>query len=56
MFSWLSNNFGTIIVCIILTITVALIIVKMIKDRKSGKHSCGCDCANCSACNCSGRH
>ena len=49
MLSWLTENLGTIIVSLILIAVVALIIVKMAKDRKNGKStgSCGCGCEHC---------
>lgn len=47
MLSWLSENLATIIICIVLAAIVALIIVKLIKDKKKGKKSCGCGCSNC---------
>ena len=47
MFAWLSANIGTIIVCVILAIIVAAIIVKLRKDKKQGKPTCGCNCAHC---------
>lgn len=31
-------------------LAVAAIIWKMVKDKKTGKSTCGCDCANCSGC------
>ena len=45
--TWLMNNLSTIIVCIVLIAVVVLIINKMIKDKKKGKSSCGCNCAHC---------
>lgn len=47
MLLWLEANLGTIVVSIVLIAIVSLILVKSIKDRKSGKSSCGCDCASC---------
>lgn len=47
MFNFLKANIGTIIVVLILVIIIIMIIRKMIKDKKQGKTSCGCDCANC---------
>lgn len=41
---------GTIIVLIGLGVIVALIIRVMIKDKKSGKSSCGGDCSRCKGC------
>ena len=47
MLAWLAENLGTIIVSLILIAVVSLIVVKMIKDKKSGKGSCGCGCEHC---------
>lgn len=49
MLAWFTENLGTIIVTLILVAIVALIIAKMIRDRKSGKGtgSCGCGCEHC---------
>ena len=38
---------ATIIISLVLVAAVAGIIVKMVKDKKAGKSSCGCGCANC---------
>ena len=48
MILWLSENLPTVIVCIILAAIITLVIIKMIKDRKKGKSSCGMNCSNCS--------
>ena len=40
-------NIATIIVLMILIAIVALIIGKMIKDKRAGKSSCGCNCGHC---------
>lgn len=47
MFDWIVENLATIIVSLILIALVATVIVKLIKDKKNGKSSCGCGCANC---------
>ncbi len=47
MWIWLQNNIGTVVVCAVLVLIFAAIAVKMIKDRKQGKPSCGCGCAGC---------
>ena len=47
MLAWLSQNAATIIICAVLIAVVAGIIVSMVKNRKKGKSSCGCGCANC---------
>ena len=47
MLTFLANNIGTIIVLAVIAVVVALIIVKMRRDKKRGKNSCGADCACC---------
>ena len=44
---WLKQNLGTIVVSLVLVAIVVLIIAKMVRDKKNGKSSCGCGCANC---------
>ncbi|MBE5773087.1 MAG: FeoB-associated Cys-rich membrane protein [Clostridiales bacterium] len=41
---------ATVIVSGIVLLVVALVIRSMIKDKKSGKHSCGGNCASCRGC------
>ncbi|MCM1314837.1 MAG: FeoB-associated Cys-rich membrane protein [Prevotella sp.] len=38
---------GTVITALVLLVVIALIIANMIKDKKSGKSSCGCGCEHC---------
>lgn len=47
MFAWLTENIGTIIICAVLFTVVTAIIVSMVKNKKKGKTSCGCGCADC---------
>lgn len=47
MLAWLSENLGTIIVSLILIAVVSTVIVKMVKDKKHRKSSCGCGCEYC---------
>ena len=47
--AWLTDNLATIVVSLILIAIVALIIRKQIRDRLSGKSSCGCGCENCAS-------
>ncbi len=47
MLAWLTANIGNIVVSLILICIVTAIIVKMIKDKKQGKGSCGCGCEHC---------
>ncbi len=54
MLTWLALNWGTILICAVLIAIVVAIIVKMRKDKKAGKSSCGGNCkaceGGCSAC------
>lgn len=54
MLQWFSENLATIIVCAVLALVTVLIVVKLVRDRKSGKASCGGSCAGCP--NCGGCH
>lgn len=47
MLTWISENIATIIICVLLLAVVAAVIGKMVRDKKKGKSSCGCGCANC---------
>ncbi len=47
MLNWLAANAASIIVSIILAVLVIAIIVKLIRDKRNGKSSCGCGCTNC---------
>ncbi len=44
---WLSANFGTIVVGLVVLAVVALVIALMARDKKQSKSSCGCSCASC---------
>ncbi len=41
---------GDFIVIAVLAAIVGIILYGMIKDRKSGKSACGCDCSKCGKC------
>ncbi len=47
--SFISENLSTIIITLIIAVIFFSIIVKGIKNRKNGKHSCGCGCNGCAA-------
>ena len=48
MLEWLGQNGATIVVGAIVFGIIAMIIYKMIKDKKSGKKGCSCGCGGCS--------
>ncbi|MCI6908510.1 MAG: FeoB-associated Cys-rich membrane protein [Clostridiaceae bacterium] len=47
MLAWLSGNLAAILICAALIAVVAAIVAGLIRDKKRGKSSCGCGCANC---------
>ena len=47
MLAWLSNNIATVIISLVLAVIVALIIFSLVKNKKKGESSCGCNCAHC---------
>ena len=47
MLSKIVPNIATIIVLAVLIAVVALIIKKLVNDKRMGKSSCGCGCAHC---------
>jgi len=53
--TFLSENYGTIIVCVVLAAVVAGIVAKMVRDKRRGKCIGGCSgCAQSSNCGESG--
>ena len=50
MLAWLSQNIATILICLVLTLIVGGAIAVIIRDRKKGRSSCGCDCGSCPGC------
>lgn len=47
MFDWIWANIGTIAISALLLIAVIAVILNQIKNKKSGKSSCGCGCSSC---------
>ena len=47
MLDWITENLSTIVVSLILVLVVAAIIRKLVRDKKKGKSSCGCNFAHC---------
>ena len=47
MLSWLQENIGSVVVVLILLGVVALIVRRMVLDKKAGKHICGGSCGSC---------
>ncbi|MBP5491813.1 MAG: FeoB-associated Cys-rich membrane protein [Clostridiales bacterium] len=47
--NWILENLGTIVISAVLLLIVALVVFTMIRNKKRGKSTCGCGCANCAA-------
>lgn len=50
MLEFIQQNAGSIAVGTMLLAVVVVIVVNMIRDKRSGKSSCGGDCAHCGGC------
>lgn len=49
MLAFLAENLATMIVGLVLAAVVVLIIVKLRKDKKSGKSNCAGGCTHCAS-------
>ena len=49
MWNWITDNIGTILICLVLIAIVSAIIISMVKKKKAGK-SMVCSCGNCKTC------
>ena len=47
MLDWLYSNMTNILVIAAVIGIVTLAVISMIRDKKAGKSSCGCNCAKC---------
>lgn len=47
MLQWLAENLGTIIISAVLLAAAVSICVYLIRQKRTGKSSCGCNCAHC---------
>ena len=53
MLTWLDTNLGSILAMLVLLAVVALIVRRLILDKRAGKHICGGSCGSCGG-SCSG--
>ena len=47
MFAWIAQNLGTILISAVLLVIVIAIVRYLIRQKKQGRSSCGCNCAHC---------
>ena len=47
MLAWIAQNLGTILISAVLLVIVIAIVRYLIRQKKQGRSSCGCNCAHC---------
>lgn len=47
MLAWLSENLWTIVLSALMLVVVISISHSLIRQKRAGKSSCGCNCAHC---------
>jgi|GEM_PF-316335 len=47
MLDFIVDNLGTILITVVLVTILAAIVVKLVRDKRKGKSSCGGNCAHC---------
>ena len=47
MLNFLAENWGSLLIGLVIAVIVVLIAVKLCRDRKKGRTSCGCGCDHC---------
>lgn len=47
MLQFFLNNWGTMLVGIVLITVLVLIVIKLYRNKKKGKTACGCGCEHC---------
>ncbi len=47
MLAWLRENAGTLAVLLVLILILAAIVAYLIREKRSGRSSCGNNCAGC---------
>ncbi len=50
MLDFLLENWGTLLVGLLILAAVSGVIIKMVRDKRQGKASCSCGCGGCSGC------
>lgn len=50
MLTWLSANLSTLLISLVLFAVVISIVRYLIRQKKQGKHTCGCGGGGCAGC------
>jgi hypothetical protein len=56
MLEFLQTNWGSFAVGAVVLAVIVLIVMKLVRDKKAGRYTCGGNCGSCGACsgNCAG--
>lgn len=47
MLQWICSNIGTILIGGMLLAVIGLVVRSLLRQKRQGKTSCGCNCAHC---------
>lgn len=47
MISWISQNLANIVICFVLILAVAFAVASLVRNKRKGRSSCGCNCSGC---------
>ena len=47
MLDFIVDNLGTILITVVLVTILAAIVVKLVREKRKGKSSCGGNCSHC---------
>ena len=47
MLDWLAANIANIVIIAVIVAAVVLAIRSIVRSRRAGRSSCGCDCSSC---------
>lgn len=50
MLEFLQNNWGSFAVGTVVLAVIVLIVMKLVRDKKAGRYTCGGNCGSCGAC------
>ena len=50
MLEFLQNNGGSFAVGAVVLAVIVLIVMKLVRDKKAGRYTCGGNCGSCGAC------
>ena len=43
----IKDNLGTIVTLLAVLILVGALVLKLVKDKRAGRHGCSCGCSSC---------